>query len=205
MLKPVTDELAAIYIFTSAMSHQLREHIEKIIPLSDEEFDFVNAHFIKKSFKKKELMVETDEYVLYNYYLLSGLTKLVYTDQDAKDHILAFAMEDWWDNDFQAYYTQTKATFSMECLEDTEALCLSIENYHALCKALPKIEHFFLEKVTRGFLAAQRRILSLLTTNTEERYRQLLKQHPRLLQRVPKTQLAAYLGVSREGLSRIIL
>ncbi len=192
-------------MFTLAMSDKLREHIEKVIPLKDEEFKFISNHFIKKSFKKNELMVQVGEHVPFNYYLLSGLTKLVYTDETAKDHILAFAMEDWWDNDFQAYYTQTKATLSMKCLEDTEALCLSLGNYHALCAGLPKIEHFFLEKMSGGFLAAQRRILSLLTVNGQERYRQLITLHPKLLQRVPKIQLAAYLGVSREALSRISL
>jgi CRP-like cAMP-binding protein len=190
-------------MFTSVMTDQFRTHIEKVIPLKDDEFNFIYKHFIKKSFKKNQLMVQVGKHVPYNYYLLSGLTKLVYTDDGAKDHILAFAMEDWWDNDFQAYYTQTKATLSMKCLEDTEALCLSIDNYHALCSGLPKIEHFFLEKMSRGFLAAQRRILSLLTVNGQERYKQLITQHPRLLQRLPKTQLAAYLGVSRETLSRI--
>jgi CRP-like cAMP-binding protein len=128
---------------------------------------------------------------------------LVYTDDSAKQHILAFAMEDWWDNDFQAYYTNTRATLSLECLENTTVLCLSLDNYHALCAGLPKIEHFFLEKVTLGFLAAQRRILSLLTSNAATRYEQLIKLYPSLLQRVPKTQLAAYLGVSRETLSRL--
>jgi CRP-like cAMP-binding protein len=185
------------------MSLQLREHIEGIVPLTDDEFQFVLGHFTHKSYKKHQFMVQVGELVPYNYYLLSGLTKLVYTDEKAKQHILAFAMEDWWDNDFQAYYTRTKATLSMECLEDTEALCLSLDAYRALCTGLPKIERFFLEKVMNGFLAAQRRILSLLTTNVQERYEQLMKQHPKLLQRVPKTQLAAYLGVSREALSRI--
>ena len=181
---------------------KLRDHIEKIVPLTDEEFEFVSSHFIVKRYKKHQFLVQPGEMVPYNYYVVSGLTKLVYTDESAKAHILAFAMEDWWDNDFQAYYTQTRATLSLECIEDTEVLCLSLENYRALCAGLPKIEHFFLEKVTLGFLAAQRRILSLLTTSAKERYEQLIKQHPSLLQRVPKTQLAAYLGVSRETLSR---
>lgn len=192
-------------MFTSSMSNQLREHIEKIISLEDKEFDFISSHFIKKSFRKNELMVQVGEPVHFNFFLLSGLTKLVYTDETAKEHILAFAMEDWWDNDFEAFYMRTRATLSMKCLEDTEALCLSIDNYDALRSGMPKIEHFFMEKASHGFIAAQRRILSLMTINGQERYRQLIMQYPKLLQRVPKIQLAAYLGVSREALSRITL
>ncbi|NQD72307.1 Crp/Fnr family transcriptional regulator, partial [Sphingobacterium shayense] len=62
-----------------------------------------------------------------------------------------------------------------------------------------------LEKAYFGFIAAQKRILSTLTSNTKERYQQLIEKHPTLVQRVPKSQLAAYLGVSRETLSRLSL
>lgn len=185
------------------MLNKLRTHIEKIVPLTDEEFAFVSIHFIFKQFKKHQFLVLPGEAVHYNYFVLSGLLKLVYTEETAKEHILAFAMEDWWESDSLAYFTQTKATLSLECIEDTQVLCLSLENYQALCSGLPKIEHFFHEKVILGFLAAQRRILSLLTTNAQERYEQLIQKHPSLLQRVPKALLAAYLGVSRETLSRL--
>ena len=185
------------------MYQKLRNHIEQIVPLSDEEFEYISRHFVAKSFRKHQFLIQPGERVRYNYFVVSGLTKLVYTDDSLKQHILAFAMEDWWDSDFHAYYTQTEATLSLECLEDTEVLCLSLENYQNLRSGLPKIEHFLLEKMTQGFLAAQRRILSLMTNSAKERYEQLAKQYPALLQRVPKTQLAAYLGVSRETLSRL--
>lgn len=185
------------------MQNKLRIHIEKIVPLTDEEFAFVSKHFIYKSFKKHQFLVQPGEWASYNYYVISGLLKLVYTEESAKQHILAFAMEDWWESDSLAYYTQTKATLSLECIEDTQVLCLSLENYRALCTGLPKIEHFFHEKAIFGFIAAQRRILSFLTTNLQERYEQLIRMHPILLQRVPKALLAAYLGVSRETLSRL--
>lgn len=81
--------------------------------------------------------------------------------------------------------------------------CLSRANYQQLCAHQPKLAYFFLSKATRGSSAAQQRILSLLTTQAKERYEQLLRQYPSLPQRVSKTQLAAYLGVSRETLSRL--
>jgi CRP-like cAMP-binding protein len=134
---------------------------------------------------------------------MSGLLKLVYTDDTGKQHIVSFAMEDWWESDFYAYYTQTEATMSLECVEDTEVFCLLLEDYKKLCDGLQKMEHFFLQKANFGFIASQRRIISWLTSNAKERYEQLLKQYPSLIQRVPKSLLAAYLGVSRETLSRL--
>ncbi|MGF7038419.1 Crp/Fnr family transcriptional regulator [Mucilaginibacter lappiensis] len=186
-----------------SMQDKLREHIEKIVPLSDDEFAFVCTHFTVKKFKKHQFLIQQGEAVKYHYFVVSGLLKLVYTDDTGKQHIVSFAMEDWWESDFYAYYTQTEATMSLECVEDTEVFCLSLENYKKLCDGLQKMERFFLEKANFGFIGSQRRIISWLTSNAKERYEQLLKQYPSLIQRLPKSLLAAYLGVSRETLSRL--
>lgn len=185
------------------MHEKLRQHIERVVPLTDDEFAFVSTHFTTKRFKKHQFIIQEGDAVKYHYFVISGLLKLVYTDNTGKPHIVSFAMEDWWESDFYAYYTQTEATMSLECIEDTEVLCLALDDYKKLCDDLQKMERFFLQKANFGFLAAQKRIISSLTSNSKERYEQLLKQYPLLIQRVPKRLLAAYLGVSRETLSRL--
>jgi len=185
------------------MQHKLRDHIEKIVPLSDDEFEYVLAHFSTKKFRKHQFLIQQGDIVKFHYFVISGLLKLVYTDDLEKQHIISFAMEDWWESDFYAYYTRKEATMSLECIEDTEVLCLSLDNYKKICDDLPKMQRFFLEKANFGFLGAQRRIISLLTSTAKERYEQLLKLYPSLFQRLPKSQIAAYLGVSRETLSRL--
>jgi len=181
----------------------LRNHIEKIIPLTDQEFEFIASLFTAKSHKKGQFLFQEGEYLSRHYFICKGLLKLVYTDSDAREHIVGFAMEDWWESDFEAFYLQQKTSMSLICLEDTDALYITYENYKRLCSSLPKIEHFFLEKAYFGFITAQKRILSTLTSDTKERYIQLIERYPTLAQRVPKSQLAAYLGVSRETLSRL--
>ena len=185
------------------MQEKLREHIEKIVPLTDDEFSFVRSHFTIKNSKKRDFLIRQGDSVQYFYFVVSGLLKLVYNDELGKEHIVSFAMEDWWESDFMAYYTQTKATMSLQCLEDTDMFCLTLEDYHKLCAGLQKMEHFFLEKANRGHIGSQQRIISFLTLNAKERYEHLLRRHPSLFQRVPKTLLASYLGVSRETLSRL--
>ncbi|MFD2941954.1 Crp/Fnr family transcriptional regulator [Flavobacterium notoginsengisoli] len=181
----------------------LRTHIEKVVPLTDEEAAFVIAHFVLENFSKGQLIIEEGNEVHNVYFLTSGLVKLVYEDRDAKKHIVSFAMEDWWETDFQAFYMQSKATLSLECIEDTIVYSISFENFEKLCNDLQKMERFFLRKSIAGHIGSQTRILSFLTSNAKERYEQLLLRNPSLLQRVPKSYLASYLGVSRETLSRL--
>ena len=185
------------------MQEPLRTHIEKIIPLTDEEYAFILSHFTTKKFKKHQFLIQEGEAVKYSYFVISGLLKLVYTEETGKQHIVSFAMEDWWESDYYAFFTQTKATMSLECLEDTEVLCLTLKGYQDLCDNLQKMERFLLQKANFGFLGSQKRIISWLTSNSKERYEQLIKQYPSLIQRVPKSLIAAYLGISRETLSRL--
>ena len=185
------------------MQEKLREHIEKIVRLTDDEFAFVISHFTTKNYKKREFLIQKGKSVKYSYFVVSGLLMLIYDDDLGKQHVVSFAMEDWWESDFLAYHTRTKATMSLQCLEDTNVFCLSLSDYQKLCAGLQKMEHFFLEKANGGHIGSQQRILSFITSNAKERYEHLLKRYPSLFQRVSKTLLASYLGVSRETLSRL--
>jgi CRP-like cAMP-binding protein len=185
------------------MQEKLREHFEKIISLTDDEFAFVMTHFTFRKYRKHQFLIQQGDGVNHAYFVISGLLKLSHRDANDKEHILYFAMEDWWVTDEQAFFTKTNATMSLDCLEDTSVFCISLEDNDKLLAALPKMEHFFLKKSHFGYIASQKRILSLLSTSAKERYEQMLQQYPSLMQRVNKTLLAAYLGVSRETLSRL--
>lgn len=185
------------------MEEKLRDHFEKIVPLTDEEFAVVLARFTSKRFKKHQFIVQEGDLVRDNYFVVSGLLKQVYTDKSDKQHVVYFAMEDWWVTDFRAYYTRTPATLSIQCLEDTVVFCLSLDNYHALNVETSPMAGFFLEKFALNTIALEQRLMSLMTTSAQERYQQLLKNYPALGQRISKNLLASYLGVSRETLSRL--
>ncbi len=186
------------------MKDFLRTHLEKVVPLTNDEFHYINSHFTPRKFKKHQFVLQEANLASHDFFVLKGLLKATYTNAAGqREHIIQFAWEDWWITDYQAYFHQTPATLSIDCLEDVEVLCLSLANRDKLCSELHKIEHFFRRKSNMGYVALQRRIMSLLTNSAKERYDQLFATYPQLFQRVPKTLLAAYLGVSRETLSRL--
>lgn len=185
------------------MQDKLRNHIETIVALTDEEFLIVYSLFSTKKLKKSQFLFKEGDDVKDAYFVVSGLLKLTYIDDSGKVFIVSFAMENWWESDFRAYFSQSKASLSLQCIEDTIVLCISLENYQKMCSQIQKMQTFLIEMSNSGFIASQQRIVSLLTSSAKERYDQLLKQYPSLFQRVPKSQLALYLGVSRETLSRL--
>lgn len=187
----------------NALAQRFRAHLSQTISLSDEEFAAIITKFQQQSYAKYVQVFREGDRVNAVYFVLNGLLKLVYHDDAGKQHILSFAMEDWWETGFQAFFKQQPSKLSLICLERCDLLQLSHENYQKLCLAFPVFERFLLQKSIAGNMAAQNRILSLLTSQAKERYEQLLASYPQLLQRLSKTQLAAYLGVSHETLSRL--
>lgn len=185
------------------MKELLKQHFEKITPLSDEVFDYIFAHFSLRKFKKHQYLIQQDHHVEHEYWVVKGLLKAFKIDESGKEHILQFAMEDWWISDYHALQNHIPATLNIDCIEDCEVYVLTHENRMKLCSEIHEMSNFFLKKTGAGYVALQQRILLLLLKNPQERYDRLLKLSPALIRRVPKKLLATYLGVSRESLSRM--
>ncbi|KFC20533.1 Crp/Fnr family transcriptional regulator [Chryseobacterium sp. FH1] len=186
------------------MHQVLRLHFENIVQLTDNQFDFIMSHFTTRKLKKHQFLIQENQIVNEDFWVAKGLLRAYSTDANGKEHIIQFAKEDWWISDYQAYFNQLQSTINIVCMEETEVFCLSLENREKICLELHKVEHFFRKKSNMGYIALQRRILSLLSSSAKERYEQFLLQYPDLLQRIPKALIASYLGVSRETLSRLI-
>lgn len=179
-----------------------RNHLEKITPVTDEELEYILSHFKRKTLRKHQYVVQAGESVNDDHWVIKGCLKAYYI-HEGKDHIVQFAVEDWWITDYDAYFNQTKAKFNVNCMENCEVLSLSLINREKLCSELHKFEHFFRKKSNAGYVALQKRILSLLSSTPLERYEEFIRMYPDLINRIPKKYIAAYLGVSRETLSRL--
>lgn len=181
----------------------LKAHIAKITTLDDEQFDYFFSHFKKHSFKKGQAIITNGDVVDCEYFVISGCLKSFFINDELKMFILQFAMPTWWASDYNALYNHTKATINVDCVADTEVLCLTNNDREKLCDELHNAEHFFRWRTNKGYIATQKRLLSLMNNDAKHRYEELLKQYPELYNIVPKNLIAAYLGVSRETLSRL--
>jgi CRP-like cAMP-binding protein len=181
----------------------LKNHIQKITTVEEQELHYVLSHFKPKSIKKNQFLVQEGMAVPDDHLVTSGLLKAYHVDEEGKEHILQFAMEEWWITDYQAYFNNTKASIYIDCIEDAQLLCLSLQNREKICAEIHNMEHFFRKKTSAGYVALQQRLIAMLCCNAKQRYNKLVQQYPLLLQRVPKKYIAAYLGVTRETLSRL--
>ncbi|MFN8344321.1 MAG: Crp/Fnr family transcriptional regulator [Spirosomataceae bacterium] len=182
---------------------RLREHIEQITAVSDEEFEYIQSFFSQKRVRKNQYLITEGDEVKYEYFVLSGIYKVFFADDQDKEYIVQFAQENWWMSDYYAFFKQKNATMYAECMEEGEVLMCTLEAREKMAAELHKMEHFFRIKLTNGYVAQQERIKLLLSSTPQQRYEAFSKLYPNLIQRVPKKFIAEYLGVSRETLSRL--
>ncbi|MEO3402636.1 Crp/Fnr family transcriptional regulator [Mucilaginibacter sp. CAU 1740] len=181
----------------------LKQHLAKTISLTDEQFAYFFSHFKQQSYKKGQAIITEGDKVDHEYFVLSGCLKSFFINDDVKMYILQFAMPTWWASDYNALYNQTRATINLDCITDAEVLSISNADREKLCSELHPVEHFFRWRTNKGFIASQKRLLSFMNNDAKKRYEELMALYPALYNMVPKHLIAAYLGVSRETLSRL--
>jgi CRP-like cAMP-binding protein len=181
----------------------LKAYVAEIASLTDQEFNYFFSHFKSQSFKKGQAIISAGDKVETEYFVISGCLKSFFINDETKMFILQFAMPTWWASDFNALYNQSPATINLDCITDAEVLAISNDDREKLCKELHPVEHFFRWRTNRGYVASQKRLLSFMSNDAKIRYEELLKLYPQLYHIVPKHLIAAYLGVSRETLSRL--
>jgi CRP-like cAMP-binding protein len=184
------------------LNQSFRNHLEKFITFSDEDFREIMKSFGRKSVKKNENLILPGAIVSHTFWVEKGLLVSIYNDEAGKEHIIQFAIENCWITDQEAFYNQAIGSFMITAYEDSSLLTLSFDDREKLCARFPLMERFFRKKGNDSFVKQQRRLLTYLTSNAQERFELLLQEYPGLIQRVPKSVLASYLGVSRETLSR---
>ncbi|MRX68796.1 cAMP-binding domain of CRP or a regulatory subunit of cAMP-dependent protein kinases [Flavobacterium resistens] len=181
----------------------LKKHIEEITPITNEEFDYIKTFFKEKKVKKHQYLLQDGDKVTSEYWIVKGIFRAFHIDKDGKEHILQFALENWWFSDYNAFFSQKESNINIVCMDDAEVLCLTLSGREQLASEFHKMEHFFRMKLTSGYSAQQRRIISLLSNNPKKRYEEFASLYPNIMQKIPKKYIAEYLGVSRETLSRL--
>lgn len=181
----------------------LKAHLAKTVILTDEEFDYFFSHFKPQSFIKGQTVISEGDRVNAEYFVLEGCLKTFYVNDDQKMFILQFAMPTWWASDYGALYGGARATVSLDCITDAKVLSLANEDREKLCREIYQVGNFFRLRSNKGYVASQKRLLSFMNNDAKYRYEELLEMYPQLYNMVPKQLIAAYLGVSRETLSRL--
>jgi CRP-like cAMP-binding protein len=184
-------------------SQPLLDYVRKYITLTPEEETLLLSKTRTRKLSKGQFLVQQGDVARFENFVLKGCLKTYYTDEEGQEHIVMFALENWWTTDMGSFISQTPADYNVQCLEDSELLQLSYESLEFLYSAIPKLERFFRIIIQKAFVAVQKRLINNFSLPAKERYLVFREQYPQIEQRVPQYMIASYLGMSREFLSKI--
>ena len=181
----------------------LIRNISTIIQLDSDELEWFTSILETKSYNKKDFVLRSGDICQYQTYVIKGCLKIFYTDNTGAEHVVKFAIEDWWAFDLQSFVTQTPAFYSIQALEETETLRISIANYNRLYEKIPKFEKFNRVMFQNSYILLQNRLTQNLFETADEKYRHFSEKYPGLELRIPQKEIAAYLGITPEFLSML--
>lgn len=185
------------------MYNLILQNVGKHIQLTEDEAEYFTSLWQVKKLRKKQFLVHAGNECRYEYFVNKGCLRQYYLDNKGQEHILMFAPEDWWSGDMYGFINKMPSLTTIDALEDSEVLAIERTNFEALVEKVPKFEKFFRILLQRAFVTHQRRLIESMSLDTKQRYESFIQQYPSLEQRLPQRQLAYYLGVTPESLSRI--
>jgi len=185
------------------MSQIFKQHLEKFISVSDEEFDKIWSYFKVMHVSKKEILQEEGKTCRYQYFVLTGCLRKFLVNEKGVEVTTEFALETWWLSDNRAFEFQTEALFSIQAVENSEILTIDFQSLEKLYRDFPVMERYFRFVYQRAFAAYQMRIKYLYTLSKEDYFFHFYDSYPAFVQRVPQYLLASFLGLTPEYLSEL--
>lgn len=178
-------------------------HILTKVSLSDEEKEIIKTYFIPKKLRRKQYLLQEGDVCKYIAFVVKGLLRSYNVDEKGDEHMNMFAWEGWWTSDMDSFLSGEKAIFNIDAIEESELLMITLADFEEMTIKVPVMDRYFRILFQNSLVTKERRLVSSNTHTAEEKYIQLTKYNPEIIQRVPQNLIASYLGLAPETLSRI--
>ncbi len=184
------------------MYNQIIERLSYFIPLDKDEQDHFVSKLKVKQCHKKELVLQEGQICKYAYFINTGCLRYFY-NVDGQENTAQFFFENGWYADYESFLSGNPSNQNIETLEKSELLLLSAKDLQELYTDIPKFERFGRLMAENAFLGIKQRSEMLENLTAEERYLSIMKDRPKVFERIPQHYIASYLGIKPPSLSRI--
>ena len=181
----------------------LLEYFDRSVPLNEKEKELIRAKFHSRLFRKRQFVLQEGDVCTQFNFVVRGCLRTYQIDEKGNTHILQFATENYWINDLGSFHGVRPSALNIDALEDTVVLQISRDDLISLYKEAPKFDRIFRVLIENAFVRLQERLLQNISSTAEERYESFLELYPYLINRLSQVQIAAFIGVTPEFLSRL--
>jgi len=194
MPRPTTTRDEAIALIAKSIS--------RIISIDEQEMNTLLGFFRIVKVAKKDHWLQPGEVCTEIAFILKGCIRYYYP-KNGIERTGQFFFENSWFTDYESWLTKQGANIGIDALEDSELFMIPYRELERLYEANPKFERLGRVMAENTIIGIRNRNISLLNDSPEERYLKLVKERPKVIQRIPQHVIASYLGIEPETLSRI--
>lgn len=185
------------------MSDDLVRFMKKRTSLSDTEIKEMMKYMNVQTFEKGTILLKQGEVSSKCYFVLAGCIRQYSCTEDGKENTYNFFTEEQAVVMFKSYKQKMPSEYYLSCAETSTLLVGDFDSEEGMYDKFPKLKEITREMLESNLGEAQNEYALFVSSTPEERFLKLLEKRPGLIQRVPQHQLASYLGITPESLSRI--
>lgn len=179
------------------------DNIAKHIRIDKKEEAYFLSLLQAKKLKRKEFLLHENEVSTFTAFVTKGCLRSYSIDRNGFEHIVQFAPAGWWIADIYSVISKQPGTLNIDALENSEMFILKRKDQEKLFELYPKFERFFRILTENSIAANHKRLMDYMGLSAQERYESFCKRYPGLIQSLPQKQIAAFIGVTPEFLSKM--
>ncbi len=186
------------------MSHSLlRDHFRKFVSLSENDLNIICKYFKPLSVTKGEFLLTQNDICKFEGFVINGCFRIYSIDKKGNEKNLYIAIEDWWLMDIDSFMNGSPSELNIEALETSDILVISKTDKDFLYESLPITNKLFRIMSQKAVVAWQKRLIRNHCLTAKERHQHFINTYPKIVSRLSDRQIAKYLGISHEFLSKI--
>jgi CRP-like cAMP-binding protein len=183
--------------------NKLLSSFDNHLPLDEAEKADLATRFTERKIKRRQFILQESDICRHYTFVAEGCFKKFQVDAKGVEHNLQFAAEGDWIMEIDSFYFEKPSRVYIEAMEPSVVFQIKRPDLYHLFTNNPKFDRNFRVIVENRFVELENRVLQAISSTAEERYLSFLKQYPHLLSRLPNTQIASYLGITPEFLSKV--
>jgi CRP-like cAMP-binding protein len=171
--------------------------------MTHDEIAELEPHLVVLDCQKGDLLLHQGVHEMEQYFILDGILKRVVANQQAKEMILRFAAERDIETSYAAWRLKTPTPYGIVCVTRARVAKLPLPQWVAFIERHPEIKQAFEYEVMRLMSEIMAHTITLHLLDAPGRVHRFMRKHTEWLERLPRKELASYLNMSAETLSRL--
>jgi CRP-like cAMP-binding protein len=181
----------------------LRIHLVRDGSLSDRDLERVASLVTVRSVERGTTIVAPGEVCAFEGIVARGCLRVFFSEWDGSERVLYFAPEGWWVADIESFLSERPTALGIDAVEATDILTIDKPSLALLGDRIPGGERLIRMLAEETLARLQRRLVGSMRKTAAQRYHEFLSLYPGLEARIPQYEIAAYLAISAEFLSKL--